>query len=103
LIDGINWELNTRSKFKGKDDKEQILVEYCAMMYDKKIDDMEQLLLVSRPKKSQQFQGITRPLLLATKHCTWRGLGPDITRFLHYEGSVTPLCNIERLHADNLQ
>jgi len=52
-IDDINWEMNPRSKFKGKDDKEQTFVEYYAKMYDKKIEDMEQPLLVSRPKKSQ--------------------------------------------------
>lgn len=52
-IDDINWEMNPRSKFQGRDGKEQSFVEYYAKMYDKKIEDMEQPLLVSRPKKSQ--------------------------------------------------
>lgn len=52
-IDDINWEMNPKSKFKGRDGSEQSFVEYYAKVYDKKITDMDQPLLVSRPKKSQ--------------------------------------------------
>ena len=52
-IDDINWEMNPKSKFKGRDGSEQIFVEYYAKVYEKKITDMDQPLLVSRPKKSQ--------------------------------------------------
>ena len=45
--------MNPRSKFKGRDGSEQSFVEYYAKVYDKKITDMDQPLLVSRPKKSQ--------------------------------------------------
>ena len=52
-IDDIDWEMNPKSKFKGRDGSEQSFVEYYAKVYDKKITDMDQPLLVSRPKKSQ--------------------------------------------------
>ena len=52
-VDDINWEMNPKSKFKGRDGSEQSFVEYYAKVYDKKITDMDQPLLVSRPKKSQ--------------------------------------------------
>ena len=50
-VDDINWDMNPSSTFKKFDGTEISFVEYYATNYEKKINDLQQPLLISRPKK----------------------------------------------------
>ncbi|XP_078682113.1 piwi-like protein 1 isoform X3 [Branchiostoma floridae x Branchiostoma belcheri] len=84
-IDDIDWEQNPQNKFKMFDGTEMSYVEYYAKQYNKTVRDMDQPLLVSRPKKKVQKGGkpMEGPLYLLPELCTLTGLTDEVRADFH--------------------
>ncbi|XP_071945006.1 piwi-like protein 1 [Antedon mediterranea] len=79
-VDDINWSLNPMSKFKKFDGSEISYVDYYAQVYERKITDLEQPLLVSRPKRREVRAGQQGPevLHLIPEFCTVTGISDEV-------------------------
>ncbi|XP_033126803.1 piwi-like protein 1 [Anneissia japonica] len=79
-VDDINFDLNPSSKFKKFDGSEISYCEYYSSVYERNITDMQQPLLVSRPKKREMRAGKAGPevLHLIPEFCTMTGLSEEV-------------------------
>lgn len=87
-VDDINWDMNPSSTFKKFDGTEISFVEYYATNYEKKINDLQQPLLISRPKKREEKQAAARgqelgPVMLIPELCMLTGLSDETRANFH--------------------
>ena len=78
-VDDIDWVKNPRSSFEQKG-KMVTLAEYYETKYQLRISDMDQPLLVSRPKKRDVHRGEDGPILLIPELCQLTGLSEAIRK-----------------------
>ncbi|XP_072043848.1 piwi-like protein 1 [Amphiura filiformis] len=87
-VDDINWDMNPKSTFKKFDGTEISFVEYYKTNYEKNIEDMDQPLLISRPKKREERQAAARgqelgPVMLIPELCMLTGLSDETRANFH--------------------
>ncbi|XP_050410260.1 piwi-like protein 1 [Patella vulgata] len=77
-VDDIDWEKRPSHKFKLHNGDEISYVDYYKKNYEKTVTDMEQPLLVSKPKKKDIRRGQTENIYLLPELCTLTGLSDDV-------------------------
>ncbi|XP_078598436.1 piwi-like protein 1 [Branchiostoma floridae x Branchiostoma japonicum] len=77
-IDEISWDARPTDKFKMKDGTEMTYVEYYAKKYSKTLTDMNQPMLVSRPKKKMQKGGEEGVLHILPELCSLTGFTEEM-------------------------
>jgi aubergine-like protein len=77
-VDDIDWDKNPKTTFPTHGGGEISFEEYYQKNYDKKIEDAQQPLLVSQPKKRDIRRGQDGPILLIPELCTLTGLSDDV-------------------------
>ena len=75
-IDDIDWDKNPTHTFETREGPITYL-DYYQKSYDRKLVDMQQPLLVSRPKKKDQRRGQEGPIYLIPELCTRTGLSEE--------------------------
>jgi len=76
-IDDIDWNSKPSHTFSYRDG-EISYADYYKKMYDMDVQDMEQPLLVSNPKKRDIRRGMTTPALLLPEFCILTGLSDEM-------------------------
>jgi len=76
-IDDIDWTSNPRKTFE-MGGKETSFVDYFQLKYSIKIRDLDQPMLVSRPKRKDMHRGMTGPILLVPETCQMTGLTDEM-------------------------
>jgi aubergine-like protein len=101
-IDDIQWDMTPLNTFKLRDGTETTFVDYYLKHHDKKLTDMKQPLLVSKPKKREQLQGAT-DLHLLPELCRLTGLSDEaradftVMKNLSTYTRVSPQSRMEKL------
>ena len=81
-IDDIDWTKNPTHTFDTKEGPITYL-EYYQKAYNRKLEDVQQPLLVSRPKKRDQRRGQEGPIYLVPEVCTRTGLSEETREDFH--------------------
>jgi len=77
-IDDIDWKQNPKSKFPKKDGTEISFEEYYKAAHNININDMQQPVLLSMPKKKDERAGQKGPICLIPELCTLTGLDDNV-------------------------
>ncbi|XP_038059144.1 piwi-like protein 1 [Patiria miniata] len=82
-VDDIEWEKNPMHTFAKYDGSQITYAQYYKEAYGRDITDMEQPLLISRPKKKDERRGMTGPIHLIPELCMLTGLSDDVRADFH--------------------
>jgi len=77
-VDDIDWEKHPTDSFQKADGSSVTFKEYYETVYDKKVTDLQQPLLISRPKEKDRKRGMAGPILLLPEFCVITGLSDEI-------------------------
>jgi len=77
-IDDIDWEKHPTDSFQKADGSSITFKEYYETVYEKKVNDLKQPLLISRPKEKDRKRGMDGPILLLPEFCVITGLSDEI-------------------------
>ncbi|XP_039273647.1 piwi-like protein 1 [Styela clava] len=80
-VDGIEWDLNVSMKFK-KGEEQISYLQYYQDHYNIKVNDKQQPLLLSRPKKREARRGL-EVIHLVPELCTVTGLTDELRSDFH--------------------
>ncbi|ELU05322.1 hypothetical protein CAPTEDRAFT_143890, partial [Capitella teleta] len=101
-IDDISWDVHPTNTFKQRDGTDITFNEYYKKQYDKKLEDMQQPMLISRPKKKDEREG-AGDLLLVPELCRLTGISEEaradfmVMKNLSVFTRVSPQGRMERL------
>ncbi|XP_071789596.1 piwi-like protein 1 [Asterias amurensis] len=82
-VDDIDWSKNPSNTFAKFDGSQISYAQYYQDAYDRKIMDMSQPLLISRPKKRDERRGMTGPIHLIPELCMLTGLSDAVRSDFH--------------------
>ncbi|ESO84639.1 hypothetical protein LOTGIDRAFT_131825 [Lottia gigantea] len=77
-VDDIDWEKRPTHKFKLHNGDEISYVDYYKKNYEITVNDLDQPLLVSKPKKKDLNRGMKDNIYLLPELCTLTGLSDDV-------------------------
>ena len=82
-MDDIEWEKHPSDSFTKADGSTITFKEYYETVYEKKVMDDQQPLLISRPKEKDRKRGMSGPILLLPEFCVITGSLDSIPLKLH--------------------
>jgi aubergine-like protein len=77
-VDDIDWEKHPSDTFEKADGTKITFKEYYETVYEKTVTDVQQPLLISRPKEKDRKRGMSGPILLLPEFCVITGLSDEI-------------------------
>lgn len=77
-IDDIDWEKHPTDSFTKADGSTITFKAYYEAVYERKVADDNQPLLISRPKEKDKKRGMSGPILLLPEFCSITGLSDEI-------------------------
>ena len=81
-VDDIDWEKHPTDSFAKADGSTITFKDYYEAVYDKKVTDDLQPLLVSRPKEKDRKRGMSGPILLLPEFCVITGKNQNVSHNL---------------------
>lgn len=77
-VDDIDWDKHPTDSFSKADGTTITFKEYYEAVYEQKVKDDKQPLLISRPKEKDRKRGMSGPILLLPEFCVITGLSDEI-------------------------
>lgn len=94
-MDDVDWNANPTMKFPQKDGNEIRYLDYYLQAYDIRIQDSDQPLLLSRPRKQDLARGMGKDIFLIPELCFLTGTGDmqndfNVKREMHKHTRLPP-------------